>query len=96
MNSYKHRNKNIPKALVEKWTKQLLEHYEPEDLLEFLVEQTETKTQKGYLFDKMKEFLQMEANVKMFEPKTMEEQIKYEAFILEVKPYYNDRQDFLF
>ena len=95
MNSYKHRNKNIPQALVEKWTKQLLEHYEPEDLLEFLIEQTD-KNQKSFLFDAMKESLQMEANVKMFEPKTMEEQMKYEAFILELKPYYNDRQDFLF
>jgi|688.fasta_scaffold901508_2 hypothetical protein len=95
MNSYKHRNKNIPQTLVEKWTKQLLEHYEPEDLLEFLIEQTD-KNQKSFLFHAMKESLQMEANVKMFEPKTMEEQMKYEAFILEVKPYYNDRQDFLF
>jgi hypothetical protein len=44
----------------------------------------------------MKEALQMEANVKMFQPKTMEEEMKYEAFILEVKPLYNDRQDYLF
>jgi hypothetical protein len=95
MNSYKHRNKNIPQALVEKWTKQLLEHYEPEDLLEFLIEQTD-KNQKSCLFDAMKESLQMEANVKMFTPETMEEQMKYEAFILDIKPYYNDRQDFLF
>lgn len=95
MNSYKHRTKNVPPALVEKWTKQLLEDYEAEDLLEFLIEQTD-KNKKCWLFDAMKESLQMEANVKMFEPKTMEEQMKYEAFILEVKPYYNDRQDFLF
>lgn len=95
MNYNKHKRKNIPPAMVEKWTKQLLEHYEPDDLLEFLIEQTD-KNQKVFLFDAMKESLQMEANVKMFEPKTMEDQMKYEAFILEVKPYYNDRQDFLF
>ena len=95
MNSYKHRNKNIPQALVEKWTKQLLEHYEPEDLLEFLIEQTD-KNQKSCLFDSMKESLQMDANVKMFQPKTIEEEMKYEAFILDVKPLYNDRQDYLF
>lgn len=95
MNSYKHRNKNIPQALVEKWTKQLLEDYEAEDLLEFLIEQTD-KQKKVWLFDAMKEALQMEANVKMFQPKTMEEEMKYEAFILDIKPYYNERQDFLF
>jgi hypothetical protein len=95
MNSYKHRNKNIPPALVEKWTKQLLQDYEAEDLLEFLLEQTD-KDKKVWLFDKMKECLQMEANVKMFEPKTMEEEMKYEAFILDVKPYYNERQDYMF
>ena len=96
MNYYKYKNKNITPALVEKWIKKILEDYDSDDLLEFLVEQTETKTQKAYLFDKMKEFLQMEANVKMFQPKTMEEEMKYEAFILDVKPLYNDRQDYLF
>jgi hypothetical protein len=95
MNSYKHRHKNVSPALVEKWTKQLLEDYEAEDLLEFLIEQTD-KEKKVWLFDYMKEALQMEANVKMFQPKTMEEEMKYEAFILEVKPLYNDRQDYLF
>jgi hypothetical protein len=95
MNSYKHRHKNITPALVEKWTKQLLEDYEAEDLLDFLIEQTD-KDKKVWLFDAMKESLQMEANVKMFQPKTMEEEIKFEAFILDIKPYYNERQDFLF
>jgi hypothetical protein len=91
----KHRYKNIPLAMVEKWTSQILEHYEAEDLLDILIEQTD-KQKKSWLYDKMKEVLQMDANVKMFTPQTMEEQIKYEAFILDVKPYYNDRQDFLF
>jgi hypothetical protein len=95
MNSYKHRHKNISPALVEKWTKQLLQDYEAEDLLEFLIEQT-YKDKKVWLFDAMKESLQMEANVKMFQPKTMEEEMKYEAFILDVKPLLNDRQDYLF
>lgn len=95
MNSYKHRHKNISPALVEKWTKQLLQDYEAEDLLEFLIEQTD-KDKKIWLFDAMKESLQMEANVKMFQPKTMEEEMKYEAFILDVKPLYNDRNDYLF
>jgi hypothetical protein len=95
MNSYKHKNKNIPPVLVEKWTKQLLNDYQAEDLLEFLVEQTDNNL-KVWLFDKMKEYLQMEANVKMFQPKTMEEEMKYEAFILDIKPYYNERQEYLF
>jgi hypothetical protein len=95
MNYIKHTRKNVPPSILEKWIKQILEDYEAEDLLEFLIEQTD-KNKKCWLFDAMKESLQMEANVKMFEPKTMEEQMKYEAFILEVKPYYNDRQDFLF
>lgn len=81
--------------MVEKWTKQLLQDYEAEDLLEFLIEQTD-KDKKVWLFDAMKQSLQMEANVKMFQPKTMEEEIKFEAFILDIKPYYNERQDFLF
>jgi hypothetical protein len=95
MNYIKHTRKNVPPSILEKCIKQILEDYEAEDLLEFLIEQTD-KNKKCWLFDAMKESLQMEANVKMFEPKTMEEQMKYEAFILEVKPYYNDRQDFLF
>jgi hypothetical protein len=95
MNSYKHRSKNVPPSIVEKWTKQLLEDYEAEDLLEFLIEQTD-KNKKVWLFDAMKESLQMEANVKMFQPKTMEEEIKFEAFILDIKPLLNDRQDYLF
>lgn len=96
MNYNKHTRKNVPAAILEKWIKQILEDYDADDLLEFLVEQTESKTQKGYLFDKMKELLQMEANVKMFTPTTMEEEMKYEAFILDVKPLYNDRQEYLF
>ena len=95
MNSYKHRNKNVPPSIVEKWTKQLLEDYEAEDLLELLIEQTD-KNKKVWLFDAMKESLQKEANVKMFQPKTMEEEIKFEAFILDIKPLLNDRQDYLF
>lgn len=95
MNYTKHNRKNVTPALIEKWTKQLLEDYEAEELLEFLLEQTD-KNKKVWLFDAMKESLQMEANVKMFEPKTMEEQMKYEAFILDIKPYYNERQDYLF
>ena len=95
MNYTKHKYKNVIPALVEKWTSQLLKDYEAEELLEFLVEQTD-KDKKVWLFDKMKELLQMEANVKMFQPKTMEEEMKYEAFILDVKPLYNDRNDYLF
>lgn len=95
MNSYKHRKKNVPPSLVEKWTKQLLEDYEAEDLLEFLIEHTD-KNKKVWLFDAMKESLQMEANVKMFQPKTIDEEMKYEAFILDIKPLLNDRQDYLF
>ena len=95
MNYYKKKLKNIQPAILEKWTKQILEDYDPEELLEILIKQTD-KDKKVWLFDAMKEALQMEANVKMFQPKTMEEEMKYEAFILEVKPYYNERQDFLF
>lgn len=96
MNYNKHTRKNVPPAILEKWIKQILEDYDSDDLLEFLLEQTESKTQKSYLFDKMKELLQMEANVKMFKPETIEEEMKFEAFILDIKPYYNERQDFLF
>lgn len=95
MNYTKHKYKNVPPALVEKWTSQLLKDYEAEELLEFLLDQTD-KDKKVWLFDKMKELLQMEANVKMFIPTTMDEEIKYEAFILDIKPYYNERQDYLF
>lgn len=95
MNYTKHKYKNVTPALVEKWTSQLLNDYEAEELLEFLIEQTD-KDKKVWLFDKMKELLQMEANVKMFTPTTIEQEMKYEAFILDVKPYYNDRQDYLF
>lgn len=95
MNYTKHKYKNVTPALVEKWVSQLLEDYEAEELLEFLFEQTD-KNKKSWLFDKMAELLQMEANVKMVKLKTMEEEAKYEAFILDIKPYYNERQDFLF
>jgi hypothetical protein len=95
MNYYQHRHKNIPPAIIEKWTSQILQDYEAEDLIEFLLEQT-AKDKKRWLFDKMAELLQMEANVNTFKAETLEEQSKYEAFILQIKPYYNDRQDFLF
>jgi len=95
MNSYKHRNKNVTLSLVEKWTSKILEEYSPEDLLEILIEQTD-KSDKQCLFNKMGEVLQMEANVKMFKPETMEEEMKFEAFILEIKPYLHQRLDFLF
>jgi hypothetical protein len=95
MNYNKHTRKNVTPALVEKWTSQILEDYSPEDLLEILIEQTDKSDKKG-LFDKMGEVLQMEANVKMFKPETMEEEMKFEAFILEIKPYLHQRLDFLF
>jgi hypothetical protein len=95
MNSYKHRNKNTTLAIVEKWTSKILDEYSAEDLLEILIEQTDKSDKKG-LFDKMGEVLQMEANVKMFKPETMEEEMKFEAFILEIKPYLHQRLDFLF
>ena len=71
------------------------EDYDSEELLEILIEQTD-KNQKRWLFDKMGEILQMEANVKMFKPQTIDEEIKFEAFILDIKPLLNERQDYLF
>ena len=95
MKYYKRKLKNIPPSILEKWTKQILEDYDSEELLEILIEQTD-KNQKCWLFDKMAEILQMEANVKMFKPKTIDEEIKFEAFILDIKPLLNERQDYLF
>jgi len=95
MNSYKHRNKNVTLAIIEKWTSKILEEYSAEDLLEILIEQTD-KSDKQDLFNKMGEILQMDANVKMFKPETMEEEMKFEAFILDIKPYLHQRLDFLF
>lgn len=95
MNSYKHRNKNTTLSIVEKWTSKILEEYSAEDLLEILIEQTD-KSDKQDLFNKMGEVLQMEANVKIFKPETMDDQIKFEAFILDVKPYLHQRLNFLF
>jgi hypothetical protein len=92
MNYYKYKNKNITPALVEKWIESLLKDYDSDELLQMLFELTANK-QRSLLIEEMESQLKyLDYNV--LKCKTLDEKIKYEEFLDEIKPYYNERSLF--
>jgi len=92
MNYYKYKNKNITPALVEKWIESLLKDYDSDELLQMLFELTANK-QRSLLIEEMESQLKyLDYNVLKF--KTLDEKIKYEAFLEDIMPYYNERSLF--
>lgn len=92
MNYYKYKNKNITPALVEKWIESLLKDYDSDELLQMLFELTSNK-QRSLLIEEMQSQLKyLDYSVLKFN--TLNEKIKYEAFLDDIKPYYNERSLF--
>lgn len=92
MNYYKYKNKNITPALVEKWIESLLKDYDADELLQMLFELTANK-QRSLLIEEMQSQLKyLDYSVLKF--KTLNEQMKYESFLDDIKPFYNERSLF--
>jgi hypothetical protein len=92
MNYYKYKNKNITPALVEKWIESLLKDYDADELLQMLFELTANK-QRSLLIEEMQSQLKyLDYSVLKF--KTLNEQMKYESFLDDTKPFYNERSLF--
>ena len=92
MNYYKYKNKNITPSIVEKWIESLLKDYDSDELLQMLFELTSNK-QRSLLIEEMQSQLKyLDYSVLKFN--TLNEKIKYEAFLDDIKPYYNERSLF--
>ena len=92
MNYQKYKYKNITPALVEKWIDSLLKDYDSDELLQMLFELTSNK-QRSLLIEEMQSQLKyLDYSVLKFN--TLNEKIKYEAFLDDIKPYYNERSLF--
>lgn len=78
--------------IVSRWAKNALELMDSDELLRLLLEQCDKK-QKAYLMEAMQSELRYE-NVYCIECKTLDDSYKFEAFISEFKPYYNEQSLF--
>ena len=92
MKYYKYKNKNVTPAIVEKWIESLLKDYDADELLQMLVELTQNK-QRQLLVDEMQSQLKY-LDYSVLKCETLVEKMKYEAFLDDIKPYYNERSLF--
>lgn len=92
MNYTKYKYKNVTPALVEKWIESLLKDYDSDELLQILFELTSNK-QRSLLIDEMQSQLKY-LDYKVIKCKTLDENIKFEEFMDNLKPYYNERSLF--
>lgn len=92
MNYYKYKNKNITPALVEKWIQSLLNDYDSDELLQMLFELTSNK-QRSLLIEEMQSQLKY-LDYSVLKCQTLVEKMKYEAFLDDIKPFYNERSLF--
>lgn len=92
MNYQKYKYKNVTPALVEKWIESLLKDYDSDELLQMLVELTQNK-QRQLLIEEMQSQLKY-LDYSVLKCETLVEKMKYEAFLDDIKPYYNERSLF--
>jgi hypothetical protein len=92
MKYYKYKNKNVTPAIVEKWIESLLKDYDADELLQMLVELTQNK-QRQLLIEEMQSQLKY-LDYLVLKCETLVEKMKYEAFLDDFKPYYNERSLF--
>ena len=92
MNYNKYKYKNITPALLEKWILSILKDYDPDELLQMLCELSGNKQKQG-LIDEMQSQLKY-LDFKVFKCKTLDEDMKYEEFLNNLMPYYNERSLF--
>lgn len=92
MKYYKYKNKNVPPALLEKWIFSILKDYDADELLQMLVELTGNK-QRQLLVEEMESQLKY-LDYSVLKCQTLDERIKYEEFLDNLKPYYSERRMF--
>jgi len=92
MKYYKYKNKNVTPALLEKWIISILKDYDADELLQMLVELTANK-QRQLLVEEMESQLKY-LDYSILKCQTLDERIKYEEFLDNLKPYYNERSMF--
>jgi len=79
-----------PDFLLENWINKILEHRDAPDLLRLLLENC-TDTQRAYLLDIFKDNLRAEGFC-VLKCQTLNEQLKFEDFIKDFRPYYNEQE----
>lgn len=89
-NRYTH--KNIPQSLVEKWIDTLLKDYDSDELLQMLLELTSNR-QRQLLVDEMQTQLK-NLDYSVLKCNSLVDKMKYESFLNDIKPYYNERSLF--
>jgi hypothetical protein len=92
MNYNKYKYKNATPALLEKWILSILKDYDPDELLQMLCELSGNKQKQG-LIDEMQIQLKY-LDFKVIKCKTLDEDMKYEEFLNNLMPYYNERSLF--
>jgi hypothetical protein len=79
-----------PDFLLEKWLNKILEQRDASDLLRLLLENC-TDTQRAYLLDEFKDNLRAEGFC-VLKCQTLNEQLKFEDFIQDFRPFYNEQE----
>jgi len=92
MKYYKYKNKNVTPALLEKWIISILKDYDADELLQMLIELT-SNNQRQLLVEEMESQLKY-LDYSILKCQTLDERIKYEEFLDNLKPYYNERSMF--
>lgn len=92
MNYKNYRNKNITPDILEKWIISILKDYDADELLQILLDVSANR-QKIDLIDEMKSQLKY-LDYSVLKCKTLDEQIKYDEFLDNLMPYYNERSMF--
>ena len=83
-------NHAFPDFLLENWINKILEHRDAPDLLRLLLENC-TDTQRAYLLDEFKDNLRAEGFC-VLKCQTLNEQLKFEDFIQDFRPFYNEQE----
>lgn len=79
-----------PDFLLEKWLNKILEQRDAPELLRLLLDNC-SDTQRAYLLDEFKDNLRAEGFC-VLKCQTLNEQLKFEDFIQDFRPFYNEQE----
>jgi hypothetical protein len=79
-----------PDFLLEKWLNKILEQRDASELLRLLLENC-SDNERPYLIDEFKDNLRAEGFC-VLKCQTLNEQLKFEDFVQEFRPFYNEQE----
>jgi hypothetical protein len=92
MNYKNYRNKNITPAILEKWIISILKDYDADELLQILLDVSANRQKIDLIYEMKSQLKYLDYSV--LKCKTLDEQIKYDEFLDNLMPYYNERSMF--